>query len=50
VATARIEVWIDDEDQSGALEVGRITAGREMFGELRDLIEGAIRGADGDDT
>jgi len=46
VATARIEVWTDDEGQSRPLEVGRITAGRELFTELRDLIEGAIRESD----
>jgi len=43
IATARIEVWTDDQKQHFPLEVGRITAGRRLFEELRDLIEGAIR-------
>lgn len=42
IATARIEVWIDDEHQSRPLEVERITAERKMFTELRELIERAI--------
>jgi len=43
IATARIEVWTDDQSQSRPLEVGRITAERELFEELRDLVEGAVR-------
>lgn len=39
--TARIEVWTDDQFQHFALDVGRITADKEMFDELRDLIESA---------
>jgi len=38
--TARIEVWTDDPNQKFMLEVGRITAPKELFDELRDRVEG----------
>ena len=46
IATARIEVWTDDQKQHFPLEVGRITAERRLFEELRDLIEGAVQEAE----
>lgn len=42
IRTARIEIWLDDPGMHYPLEVGRITAGSELFDELRDLIEGAL--------
>lgn len=41
VRTARIEVWTDDPNLHWALEVGRITADRALFEELREMIEAA---------
>jgi len=41
--TARIEIWTDDPGQHFPMEVGRITATREVFDMLDELIIGCNR-------